>query len=58
MAYARLDIGEETSGKLVSVVRSNAKKLAEKFHKNLIIIDGPPGTGQLLQLLQGQTWLW
>ena len=45
MAYARLDIGEETSGKLVSVVRSNAKKLAEKFHKNLIIIDGPPGTG-------------
>lgn len=45
MAHARLDIGEETSGKLVSVVRSNAKKLAEKYHKNLIIIDGPPGTG-------------
>ncbi|PAV10866.1 (4Fe-4S)-binding protein [Methanosarcina spelaei] len=45
MAHARLGVGEETSGKLVSVVRSNAKKLAEQYHKDLIIIDGPPGTG-------------
>lgn len=45
MAHARLGIGEETSGKLVSTVRSNAKKLAEQYHKDLIIIDGPPGTG-------------
>lgn len=45
MAHARLGIGEETSGKLVSVVRSNAKKLAEQYYKDLIIIDGPPGTG-------------
>lgn len=45
MAHARLGIGEETSGKLVSAVRSNAKKLAEQYHKDLIIIDGPPGTG-------------
>jgi MinD superfamily P-loop ATPase len=45
MAHASLGIGEETSGKLVSAVRSNAKKLAEKYHKDLIIIDGPPGTG-------------
>ncbi len=45
MAHARLGIGEEASGKLVSVVRSNAKKLAEQYHKDLIVIDGPPGTG-------------
>lgn len=45
MAHARLGVGEEASGKLVSVVRSNAKKLAEQYHKNLIVIDGPPGTG-------------
>ena len=45
MAHARLGIGEEASGKLVSAVRSNAKKLAEQYHKDLIIIDGPPGTG-------------
>jgi len=45
MAHARLGIGEETSGKLVSTVRTNAKKLAEQYHKDLIVIDGPPGTG-------------
>ena len=45
MAHAQLGIGEEASGKLVSVVRNNAKKLAEQYHNDLIIIDGPPGTG-------------
>ncbi|MBN2488952.1 MAG: 4Fe-4S binding protein [Methanosarcinaceae archaeon] len=45
MAHARLGMGEEASGKLVSVVRENAKKLAERYGKDLIIIDGPPGTG-------------
>jgi MinD superfamily P-loop ATPase len=45
MAHAQLGIGEEASGKLVSVVRSNAKELAEQYNKDLIIIDGPPGTG-------------
>lgn len=45
LAHARLGIGEEASGKLVSAVRSNAKKLAEQYCKDLIIIDGPPGTG-------------
>lgn len=45
MAHARLGIGEETSGKLVSVVRNKAKKFADQYNKDLIIIDGPPGTG-------------
>ena len=45
MAHARLGIGEEASGKLVSFVRNNARTLAEKHNKEMIIIDGPPGTG-------------
>jgi MinD superfamily P-loop ATPase len=44
MAHARLGIGEEASGKLVTIVRDNARKLAERYGKDLIIIDGPPGT--------------
>ncbi|MCM1987415.1 ATP-binding protein [Methanococcoides seepicolus] len=45
MAHARLGIAEEASGLLVAVVRDNARKLAEKYDRDLIIIDGPPGTG-------------
>jgi MinD superfamily P-loop ATPase len=45
MAHAQLKTAEEASGKLVTVVRNNAKKLAEKEQKHLIIIDGPPGIG-------------
>ncbi len=45
MSHAMLKTAEEASGKLVTVVRENAKKLAEKNEKELIIIDGPPGTG-------------
>lgn len=45
MAHAKLNIAEEASGKLVAVVRQDAKKLAEKYKKDLILIDGPPGIG-------------
>jgi MinD superfamily P-loop ATPase len=45
MVHARLSPGEENSGKLVSVVRENAKKTAINKNSPLIIIDGPPGTG-------------
>ncbi|TGC10926.1 ATP-binding protein [Methanolobus halotolerans] len=45
MAHAKLGIGEEASGKLVSAVRTTASELAMKYGKDLIIIDGPPGTG-------------
>ena len=45
MAHAMLKTAEESSGKLVSVVRNNAKTLAEGKKKDLIIIDGPPGIG-------------
>jgi len=40
-----LKTAEEASGKLVTVVRNNAKTLAEDKNKDLIIIDGPPGIG-------------
>jgi MinD superfamily P-loop ATPase len=45
MVHARLGIAEENSGKLVTLVRQEAKKLAEKEKRDLIITDGPPGTG-------------
>ena len=45
LCHARLNPGEEASGKLVSLVRKNAKKIAEKQKKDLIIIDGSPGIG-------------
>jgi MinD superfamily P-loop ATPase len=43
--HAKLGIAEENSGKLVTVVRENAKKIAEEKGFGLIIIDGPPGIG-------------
>ena len=45
MVHALLNPGEANSGKLVTMVRQNAKLLAEKEGLNLIIIDGPPGIG-------------
>ncbi len=45
MAHARLNTAEEASGKLVTVVRNNAKMIAQEKKKELIIIDGPPGIG-------------
>jgi len=45
MVHARLGIAEENSGKLVTLVRKEAKKLAEAENLDLIITDGPPGTG-------------
>jgi len=45
MVHARLGIAEENSGKLVTLVRQEARKLAETSQKELIITDGPPGVG-------------
>jgi MinD superfamily P-loop ATPase len=45
MVHAKLGIAEENSGKLVSVVRQNARLIAEKDNLNLVIVDGPPGIG-------------
>ncbi len=45
MAHAMLNPSEANSGKLVTLVRQNAKNLAEKENSDLIVIDGPPGIG-------------
>jgi MinD superfamily P-loop ATPase len=45
MAHALLSPGESNSGKLVTLVRQNARILSEKENSDLIIIDGPPGIG-------------
>ena len=43
--HARLGIGEENSGKLVTNVRKKAKEIAENNNMDFVIIDGPPGIG-------------
>ncbi len=45
MVHARLGVAQENSGKLVSIVRTEAKKLAEQRNLDLVIIDGSPGIG-------------
>ena len=45
MIHARLGIAEENSGKLVTLVRREARSLAEKEGMELILTDGPPGIG-------------
>jgi len=45
MVHARLGIAEENSGKLVTLVRQQARRLAEIRGIELIITDGPPGVG-------------
>ena len=45
MVHARLGIAQENSGKLVSLVRQEAKKIATKKKLDLILTDGPPGIG-------------
>ena len=45
MVHARLGAAEENSGKLVSLVRTQAGKIAGEKGLDLIIIDGSPGIG-------------
>jgi MinD superfamily P-loop ATPase len=45
LVHARLGIAQENSGKLVALVRQQAKEMAEKQGAGLIISDGPPGIG-------------
>ncbi len=45
LSHARMNPAEENSGKLVTLVRHNARQIAEKEGRNLILIDGPPGIG-------------
>jgi len=45
MVHAKLGIAEENSGKLVTLIRKEAKRIAEEQKKDLLIVDGSPGIG-------------
>ena len=45
MVHAARGIAEENSGKLVTLVRQEARKLAKSTESSLILTDGPPGIG-------------
>jgi len=45
LIHARLDVAQENSGKLVAMVRQQAKIIAEKYKHDYILSDGPPGIG-------------
>jgi MinD superfamily P-loop ATPase len=45
MVHARLRPAAENSGKLVSLVRREARSQAERHGLELVLIDGPPGIG-------------
>lgn len=45
MVHAKLGIAEENSGKLVALVRKQAKELAERNGCDWVIVDGAPGIG-------------
>lgn len=45
LVHARLKVGGENSGKLVTLVREQALALAEETEAQLVLVDGPPGIG-------------
>jgi MinD superfamily P-loop ATPase len=45
MVHARLGIAAENSGKLVTTVRREVRRVAEEEDRSVIIVDGPPGIG-------------
>ncbi|HIE17088.1 MAG TPA: (4Fe-4S)-binding protein [Dehalococcoidia bacterium] len=45
LVHARLAIAQENSGKLVALVRQQARQIAERDGLDYIISDGPPGIG-------------
>ena len=45
MVHARLKIGADNSGKLVAKVKKEAKAVAEREGRDLVLVDGSPGVG-------------
>jgi MinD superfamily P-loop ATPase len=45
MVHAKLGPAQENSGKLVSLIRKQAKQIADEQKKDFIIVDGSPGIG-------------
>jgi MinD superfamily P-loop ATPase len=53
MVHAALLPGEENSGKLVALVRNQAKVVAKKLNKSLILVDGAPGWVPVISSITG-----
>lgn len=45
MVHAKLAVAAENSGKLVTLVRNEAKRIAKEKQSDFVIIDGSPGIG-------------
>jgi len=45
LVHARLGVAEDNSGKLVTLVRNEARRVAEERRLPLVIVDGSPGIG-------------
>jgi MinD superfamily P-loop ATPase len=45
MVHAKLDIGADNSGKLVTEVKNRSRELAKREGRGVILTDGPPGIG-------------
>lgn len=45
MVHAKLGVAAENSGKLVTTVRKEARRIAEENGHGMILVDGPPGIG-------------
>lgn len=56
LVHARLGIAEENSGRLVTLVRNQARELAKAEQKKYLLTDGPPGIGcPVIASLSGAT---
>jgi len=45
LVHARLGVAEENSGKLATLVRREARRIAEAEGAPVVLVDGPPGIG-------------
>jgi MinD superfamily P-loop ATPase len=45
MVHAKLGVAEENSGKLVTLIRKEARRIAERQKRDLLLVDGSPGIG-------------
>ena len=45
MVHARLEPGAENSGKLVTVLRNEAQRIADEQEREMVVVDGSPGVG-------------
>ncbi|MFO7942007.1 MAG: ATP-binding protein [Bacillota bacterium] len=56
MIHARLSFGEGNSGKLVTRVKEEARRVAEEAGRDTLLVDGPPGIGcPVIAALSGAT---